>query len=82
MAGDEGAGVMSTFIIALAVFCAAGMSFCAYMLFRNGRVYRYRVWLLENNRASYARLPEYDLMLNKFWVWPLSRFLPKEAGTP
>jgi hypothetical protein len=51
----------------------------AYMLFRNSCVFSYRMKVLdqckrENSLASYDKLPSYNYMMYKFWVWPMSSF--------
>jgi len=30
---------------------------------------------------TYSALPSYEAMLYKFWIWPLSRFLPKTENS-
>jgi hypothetical protein len=49
-----------------------------YFLVRNELVYRFRILLIRTDPAAYDRLPTYDDMMLRFWVWPLRRFLPKE----
>lgn len=54
-----------------------------YLLFRNWRVYKYRTGILgevfeyegmTERLEKYQALPEYDEMMWKFWIWPMSRF--------
>ena len=49
------------------------------LLWRNERVYRFRVALIWADWAAFQRLPSYDAMMLRFWIWPLRRFLPKES---
>jgi hypothetical protein len=67
-----------------------GLAVCGYMLFRNHRVYLYQVkqtnrayrkGLADIERGCYQGanpyydlIPDYDHMMKRFWVWPLSRF--------
>lgn len=44
-----------------------------YMLIRNSIVFKFRMKYLAND--TYEQIPSYDYMMNKFWVWPMSRFL-------
>lgn len=37
-----------------------------YMVFRNNKVYRYRVDLIERDNDAYKNLPSYDKMLYSF----------------
>lgn len=49
--------------------------FGLYMLVRNEAVYSYRVNFLQSQGVNeYLKLPDYDTMMLKFWVWPLSSF--------
>ena len=62
-------------ILGLLGVCAVGLVFCAYMLFRNQAVFNYRMKVLhEAGIDGYDKLSSYDVMFNKFWVWPLSKF--------
>jgi len=53
------------------------VGFSFYQLYRNEKVYRYRTNILHENIDLYNTLPEYKVMMNNFWVWPLSKFLNK-----
>jgi len=59
-----------------AFLCVAifGIAFCVYMLMRNECIYRYRIGILSNDMERYRRMPSYNLMMIRFWVWPLSKF--------
>lgn len=48
----------------------------ALMTVRNVWVYRERVRLLYADLAAYRRLPSYNTMMRKFWIWKIERFLP------
>lgn len=55
--------------------CALLLLGCFYMLFRNYWVYKNRIRLLHNNYPAYQKLPEYDTMMLRFWVWDVREFL-------
>ena len=71
--------MMIIFLIILIVL----FIFINYMLYRNEKVYKFRINLLEKdyedrsfNQNRYYKLPSYDYMLfKKFWIWPLSKFI-------
>lgn len=41
--------------------------FAIFMLYRNGKVYAFRVRLITEDRAQYKVLPSYDRMMWQFW---------------
>lgn len=47
-------------------------SFCANKLIRNGKDYKIAL-------AWYESLPTYNTMFNRFWVWPLGKFVPERC---
>lgn len=49
--------------------------FAVGMLFRNAWVYRVRTALLHADWAAYKTLPEYNVMMWRFWVWDAAKFL-------
>jgi hypothetical protein len=67
-----------------------------YMLFRNHRVFIFRIKILEEDHqenakkiknndptyklgySRYDRMPSYNYMMYHFWIWPLTKFLPKD----
>lgn len=49
-------------------------------LIRNWWVFDVRMRLLHVNYGLYKKLPEYDAMMYRFWVWSVKKFLPKEIG--
>ena len=65
---------MSVLFSILFGFCLFGLVACLYMAVRNQAVYNYRVKVLSTDMDKYERLPSYNTMMYKFWVWPMSRF--------
>lgn len=63
-------------ITTIALLCLlAILIFSIYMLYRNNKVYAYRIKKLKENRADYYKLPSYDRMFysikpltDKYWV--------------
>ena len=55
------------------------MFISVYMLFRNQWVYNQRIYLINTNFDLYLKLPTYDCMMFKFWVWNVDKFLPKKT---
>ncbi len=55
--------------------CAAAVVFCLGMLVRNGWVYRQRTALIEADYELYKRLPPYDVMMRKWWLWDAAKFI-------
>jgi hypothetical protein len=49
------------------------------LMFRNWRVYKFRINLLRNDFDTYAKLPSMNSMVLKFWK-PLSAFVKEEDG--
>jgi len=60
--------------IGLAVF-AAFFSFLCLMIVRNHWVYQVRTAILYADFAAYLSLPDYDVMVRRFWVWDAAKFL-------
>lgn len=58
--------------------CFAIMLFCVFMIVRNIWVCEERVNLIDSDFISYKRLPSYDVMLGKFWIWDVKKFLKGE----
>lgn len=57
-------------------------AWAAFMLYRNSWVYRARQSVLHDPDLplevcmyEYDRLPPYETMLKKFWVWDLDKFM-------
>ncbi len=49
-----------------------------YGLIRNECIFRFRTKLIDEDYEAYHLLPSFDTMMwERWWVWPLSRFLPK-----
>ena len=58
--------------------CFAALLFHVFMLFRIRWVYKERVNLLNSNFTAYKRLPSFDVMVRKIWVWDIKKFLKGE----
>lgn len=65
---------MNIFYIVPAIF---GLTILGsiYMLIRNDWVYRNRIRLLYKDWDAYDRLPSYDSMWLRFWVWDINKFI-------
>ena len=48
-----------------------------YYMFRIEMVYRFRMRELHQDLESYIKLPSFDYMTDRFWVWPLDKFKEK-----
>ena len=46
-----------------------------YLLKRNDWVCNQKIKLLFNNRKKYDKLPSYDYMFCKFWIWDINKFI-------
>lgn len=65
--------------IVMAAIIAMFLMAPVVVLIRNDAVFKYRCDLIEKDYAGYSRLPTYDTMVRKFWVWPVSKFyVPEE----
>lgn len=67
---------MFTWIIILLLIGAP--CFCVFMLSRNLWVLRERLNLIYSNYQLYKRLPSYNVMMGKFWIWDVKKFLKGE----
>lgn len=56
----------------------AAMLSCYFLLLRNDWIYKELVNLIDSDFISYKRLPSYDVMLWKIWVWDIKKFLKGE----
>lgn len=54
----------------------AVMLWSAFMLVRNEWVYSVRMQWLDGDLEAFHKLPSYDAMMRKWWVWKAERFLP------
>ena len=45
------------------------------LLIRVQKVYEYRVHLIWNDFDTYRKLPSYDEMVLKFWIWDFDKFI-------
>jgi hypothetical protein len=49
------------------------------MMYRNQWVCTVRNKLIESDWERYHLLPGYDIMMKKFWVWDIEKFLPTKG---
>ena len=42
---------------------------------RNNWVYNNRIKLISDDWETYQKLPSYDQMMFKFWVWDINKFI-------
>ncbi|WP_208952278.1 hypothetical protein [Rahnella sp. ChDrAdgB13] len=63
------------FSIAIAI-PVAGILYCFFVLHRNEWVYKQRMKVLfgENGFKEFQKLPSYDAMMRKFWIWDVNKF--------
>lgn len=52
--------------------------FNLFLLYRVERVYNYRIDLLWDDFEAYNKLPSYDEMVCKFWIWDLDKFVKED----
>ena len=65
-------------ILALFIFGSSlGLAWCLLMLYRVTRVFAWRSQILNESPADYYRLPPYEVMVRRFWIWEARNFLPK-----
>lgn len=64
--------IISSAVVTLYLFWAV---FAVFLLFRNQWVYRQRTHLLWDDWPLYQRLPSYNSMMWRFWVWDVRRFI-------
>ena len=46
-----------------------------FIWIRNIWVYKNRIKLIGDNWEAYKKLPSYDQMVFKFWVWDINKFI-------
>lgn len=46
-----------------------------FILIRNEWVYKNRIKLINDDWESFKKLPSYDQMMFKFWVWDINKFI-------
>lgn len=68
--------MIHTISLVFATLCFAGMIACFFMLIRNRWVFNARKKILYSDFTLYKKLPEYDEMMRRFWVWNIKDFLP------
>ncbi len=66
---------MTELEIGMAIFCMIACLIYPFALIRNLMVYVYREKCALESMEKYERLPSYDEMFNKFWVWNFDKFL-------
>ena len=54
--------------------------FCLILLYRVERVYKYRVDLIWDDFETYNKLPSYNEMFWKFWIWDLDKFVKEKVN--
>lgn len=42
---------------------------------RNNWVYKNRIKLIDDDWKAYQKLPSYDQMMLRFWVWNINKFI-------
>lgn len=60
---------MTWLICALSVICIS-----LFMLIRNSWVYRLRTWMIRADLEQFRRMPSYDAMLYRVWIWSARGF--------
>lgn len=68
-------GTILLVLLGLFVFWVFSLLF---FLLRNEWVCSTRLLVLHQDRASYTKLPDYDTMLYKFWVWDVNKFIQED----
>lgn len=53
---------------------ALGLAWSTVMVWRVRWVYRNGVELLHRDLAAYLRLPEFNVMVNRWWIWDFEEF--------
>ena len=46
-----------------------------FIWIRNKWVYKNRIKLINDDWESFKKLPSYDQMMFKFWVWDINKFI-------
>jgi len=46
-----------------------------FIWIRNNWVYKNRIKLIDDDWEAYKKLPSYDQMMFKFWVWDINKFI-------
>lgn len=49
-----------------------------FFILRVDKVYQYRVHLIWNDFDTYLKLPSFDEMVLKFWVWDFDKFIKED----
>lgn len=51
------------------------LAWCLFMLHRNEWVHRERMKAIDKGDGLFDRLPPYEVMMRKFWVWDVNKFI-------
>ena len=72
----------------MSVFLLTCIAFCLYMLYRNERVCRYRIWVLNESHSDlgvrlnlHHQLPDYNKMVLQLFRFDWSDYLDYESAT-
>lgn len=70
------------FLVTLIIIALCLIIGCMFALVRNEWVYRQRIFVLrsENGLEEFKRLPSYDEMMGRFWVWDVEKFKSTQAA--
>ncbi len=70
---------MPPFINFLMIVLLIGILVCFFALMRNNWVYSVRVRMIHEDFEKFKRLPSYDHMMSRFWIWNVNKFLPRNG---
>ena len=65
-------------LIVVGVSWLIGFAFCGFMLIRNHWVFKNRCKLIDSDFVAYKKLPSYDYMFYRFWIWDMKKFKQRE----
>ena len=65
-------------IIGSLIYCLIRIGSLIYCLIRNDWVYRVRIRMIDTDYELYKKMPSYDYMMHRFWVWDVNKFMPRE----
>lgn len=54
------------------------LAWCIFMLYRNEWVCRERIRAIDKGTGTYEQLPTYEVMMRKFWIWDINKFLQEK----
>jgi len=70
---------MQLVALILMVAMIVGLACCVMMFLRNQWVYRNRMKLILT--PDYERLPTYNEMMRRWWVWDIKKFIAPPNGS-